>query len=182
MIELQNKGAHNINLVTPTHVSFWILKALDCAIEQGLHIPIVYNTGGYERTEIIRMLDGIIDIYMPDAKYGIDDTAVQYSSAPEYVLYNQSAIKINEQGVAQRGLLIRHLILPQGIAHSDEVFRFIANEVDKNTYISLMAQYHPAYPSAQYEALNRRITKNEYNKVLQQLGKYKLNNGWQQML
>ncbi len=190
MLELQGLGCHNINLVTPTHVLPQILKALSIAIPKGLNIPIVYNTGGYELAQIIKLLDGIIDIYLPDMRYADNDMAIQYSLAPDYPKYNQEALKemhrqvgvakINNEGIIERGLIIRHLVLPNNIAGTDKIMAFIANELSRGTYISLMSQYFPCYKAAQFKEISRRITYQEYEDAKRAMEKYGLSCGWTQ--
>jgi putative pyruvate formate lyase activating enzyme len=172
MVRLQDMGCHNINFVTPSHVVPQILEALVLAREEGLSVPLVYNSGGYDCAETIRLLDGIFDIYMPDAKYGRDETALKYSKAPKYTHYMKTAIKemhrqvgdlsIDEDGIAIRGLLVRHLVLPGGLADTEEIVRFLSLEVSKNTYLNVMAQYRPEYRACNYTELDRRITIKEY--------------------
>lgn len=172
MVSLQNQGCHNINLVTPTHQVPMIVKSLSIAIDKGLRIPIVYNCGGYESIETLDILNGIIDIYMPDFKYSDEKMGLRYSKAEGYPDVAKRAIKemhkqvgdlvINKDGIAIKGLLIRHLVLPEGIAGTEEVVRFIAEEISKNTYINIMDQYHPCFKAFDYPPLNRRITRKEY--------------------
>jgi len=190
MLELQKLGCHNINLVTPTHVMPQILKALEIAVSKGLRIPLVYNTGGYESAEIIKLLDGIVDIYLPDMRYADSDMAVKYSSAPDYPKYNQEAVKemhrqvgiakINKEGIIDRGLIIRHLVPPQDIAGTDKIMKFIANEISVDSYISLMSQYTPYYKADQFKEISRRITQEEYEEAVKVMHKYGLYNGWTQ--
>lgn len=171
MLLLQNYGCHNVNFVTPTHYAPQILEALIIAIEKGLKIPIVYNCGGYESLEMIKLLDGIVDIYMPDIKYGDNEIAKKYSNAPNYFDIAKSVVTemyrqvgdliINKQGIAERGLLIRHLVMPNGIAGTDKVVEFVA-KLSKNSYINIMAQYRPQYKAKDYPEINRRITTDEY--------------------
>ncbi len=174
MMHLQLTGCHNVNLVTPTHVVPQILEALVTAREMGLSIPLVYNSGGYDSVETLRLLDGIIDIYMPDAKYGSDEMAIRYSNAPGYVEVMKAAIRemhrqvgdlVVENGIAVRGLLVRHLVLPNNLAGTEEVVRFIS-ELSKNTYINIMDQYRPEYRADQHSELSRRITLSEYREAL----------------
>ncbi|MGB9902936.1 radical SAM protein [Methanothrix sp.] len=174
MMHLQLTGCHNVNLVTPTHVVPQILEALVTAREMGLSIPLVYNSGGYDSVEMLRLLDGIIDIYMPDAKYGSDEMAIRYSNAPGYVEVMKAAIRemhrqvgdlVVENGIAVRGLLVRHLVLPNNLAGTEEVVRFIS-ELSKNTYINIMDQYRPEYRADQHSELSRRITLSEYREAL----------------
>jgi putative pyruvate formate lyase activating enzyme len=176
MIRLQEWGCHNINFVTPTHFVPQILEALVVAREQGLTVPLVYNSGGYDSVETLQLLDGIFDIYMPDMKYGSDEKGLLYSHAPDYTKYAKAAILemhrqvgdlvIDENGVAVRGLLVRHLVLPGGVAGTAEVARFLSQEVSKNTYLNVMAQYHPEHKACEYTELNRRITVKEYKDAI----------------
>jgi putative pyruvate formate lyase activating enzyme len=190
MLQLQSMGCHNINLVTPTHVMPQILKALQLAIPQGLKIPIVYNTGGYELLEIIKLLDGIVDIYLPDMRYADNDMAIKYSSAPDYPKFNQAALKemhrqvgvakIDNAGIIRRGVIIRHLVLPNNISGTDKIMKFIKEALSKDTYISLMSQYFPCYKANQFQEISGRITEQEYGDALATLEKYGLYNGWTQ--
>lgn len=188
MLELQNMGCHNINLVTPTHVMPQILKALEIAISKGLKIPILYNTGGYELAQIIRLLEGIVDIYLPDMRYADSDTAVKYSSASEYPRYNQESVKemhrqvgiadIDDNGIIKKGLVIRHLVLPNNIAGTDKIMKFISEEISQDTYISLMSQYVPYYKASEFREISRRLKYREYEDAKQIMQKYGLHNGW----
>lgn len=188
MISLQERGCHNINLVSPTHFVPQIVSSLVIAIEKGLDIPIVYNSGGYESVETLKLLEDIVDIYMPDIKYSNNDTALRLSGIKNYWEIVQSAVKemhrqvgdlhINRRGIAKRGLLIRHLVLPNEIAGSEKVIDFIADEISKETYINIMDQYYPAYKANQYNELNRRITNNEFDSVIQYAGKKGLVRGF----
>lgn len=176
MLELQDMGCHNINLVTPTHQMPMILHAIAIASEKGLNLPIVYNCGGYESLEAIKILDGIIDIYMPDFKYSDSQMALKYSKTKDYPEKAKIAIKemhrqvgdliIDKRGIALRGLLIRHLVLPEGIAGTKEVVRFIAEDISKNTYINIMDQYYPCYKAFEHPPLDRRITTKEYSEAI----------------
>jgi putative pyruvate formate lyase activating enzyme len=176
MVRLQELGCHNINFVTPTHFVPQILEALVVAREMGLNLPLVYNSGGYDSVDTLRLLVGIFDIYMPDMKYGSDEMAKKYSNAPDYASVARAAIlemhrqvgdlKVNEEGVAVRGLLVRHLILPIGIAGTEEVVRFLSEEVSKDTYLNVMAQYRPEHKACSYPELNRRITASEYMEAI----------------
>jgi putative pyruvate formate lyase activating enzyme len=184
MIELQNLGCHNINLVTPTPQVPAILKSLEIAIEKGLKIPLVYNTSSYDSLEVLKLLDGIIDIYLPDARYSDDKVALKYSNAPNYFEIMKAVIKemhrqvgdliVNEEGIAIRGLIIRHLVLPNKLAGSEKIFEFIAKEVSKNTFINIMDQYWPAYKAHQYPELSRRITKEEFQEAINLAKKFGL--------
>jgi len=190
MLQLQDMGCHNINLVTPTHVLPQILKALEIAIAKGLKIPLVYNTGGYELAEVIKLLSGIVDIYLPDMRYARSDMAVKYSRAPDYPKLNQAALKemhrqvgvaqIDNAGIIKRGIIIRHLVLPGNISGTDKIMEFIAKELSKDTYISLMSQYFPCYKADQFPEISRRITYQEYVQARQAMEKYGLYNGWTQ--
>ncbi len=177
MLELQAIGCHNINLVSPTHVVPQILSALVLAAQQGLSIPLVYNTGGYDRLETLALLDGVVDIYMPDMKYSHAESALKYSLVPNYPKVNRAAVKemhrqvgdliLDDQDIAQRGLLVRHLVLPGGLAGTAEIVEFLAREISKNTYLNVMDQYRPSYRADQLPPLNRRITRQEYEEAVQ---------------
>ena len=172
MICLQEGGCHNINFVTPTHFVPQILEALVEAAAMGLSVPLVYNSGGYDSVSTLQVLDGIFDIYMPDAKYGSDAAAKKYSDAADYTRVMKAAIRemhrqvgpleVDDDGVAVRGLLVRHLVLPEGLAGTAEVVRFLAEEVSAETYLNVMAQYHPCYRAHQFPELSRPITLREY--------------------
>ncbi len=176
MLQLQRRGCHNINLVTPTHFTAQIVDALILAIEKGLEIPIVYNCGGYESVETIKLLENIVDIYMPDIKYSINENALKFSGVQNYWQTIKPAIeemhrqvgdlKISKRGIAQRGLLVRHLVLPNDVAGSKAVIDFVADEISTETYLNIMDQYRPAYNAHKYEKLNRRITPSEYDEVV----------------
>lgn len=176
MLELQESGCHNINLVTPTHQMPMILHSTAIASEKGLNIPIVYNCGGYEAIESLKILDGIIDIYMPDFKYSNPEMALKYSKAKDYPETAKAAIKemhrqvgdliIDEKGVAVRGILVRHIILPEGIAGTKEIVSFIADEISTNTYINIMDQYYPCYKAFEHLPLDRKITTKEYSEAV----------------
>lgn len=170
MLELQAQGCHNINVVSPSHVVAQILAALLIAAQAGLRLPLVYNTGGYDSLEALALLDGVVDIYMPDMKYGDPRIGQKHSKIQHYPARNQRAVKemhrqvgdlmLDENGVAQRGLLVRHLVLPGGLAGTAEVMRFLAEEVSRDTYINIMGQYRPAYKAATEDmgVLSRRVT------------------------
>jgi putative pyruvate formate lyase activating enzyme len=172
MLELQDLGCHNINLVTPSHVVAQIIKAVEIAASEGLRLPLVYNTGGYDSLEALELLDGVIDIYMPDMKYGDSRVARRYSRVRNYVEINRSAIRemhrqvgdlaLDEEGIAKRGLLVRHLVLPQNLAGTDSVIRFLAEQVSVDTYLNLMRQYRPCYRADEHAPLERPITRSEY--------------------
>ena len=183
MIYLQRVGCHNINLVSPTHVMPQILKAIFIAREKGLRLPIVYNTGGYDSIETIKLLEGIVDIYMPDMKYSDPDMGLKYSKVKNYPEVNRIAVKemhrqvgdlVIKDGIATRGLLIRHLVLPNGIAGTEETLKFIAEEISKNTYVNIMDQYRPAYKAHEYPELSRGITGKEFKDAIDLAKKYGL--------
>ncbi len=190
MLILQQEGCHNINLVTPTHIMPQILKALDIAFERGLNLPIVYNTSGYELLEMIKLLSGIVDIYLVDMRYSGTDLAVKYSNAPGYPEYNKLAVKemfrqlpeayFDKDGIMQKGLIIRHLVLPGGISGTCEIMSFIAQELSANVHISLMSQYAPYYKASSFKELSRHITQAEYSKAKDIMDSYGLYNGWVQ--
>ncbi|HAF71346.1 MAG: Radical SAM domain protein [Acetothermia bacterium 64_32] len=176
MLKLQEIGCENVNLVTPTHQAPQIVGAIALAREAGLRLPIVWNCGGYESVEALRLLSGIVDIYMPDFKYGDSQAAARYSDAPGYFEAAQVALReMHRQvgdleirdGVARRGLLVRHLVLPGGLAKTEEVLRFLAEEISRETFINIMAQYYPTYRAWEYPELSRRITREEYRHALE---------------
>jgi putative pyruvate formate lyase activating enzyme len=176
MLLLQAEGCHNINLVSPTHVVPQVLEALELAAEYGLHLPLVYNSGGCDSVETLRILDGVIDIYMPDMKYDDEETARELSEVDNYPEINRVAIKemhrqtgdleVDGEGVAQRGLLIRHLVLPHGLAGTKSIMSFLSNEISRNTYVNIMDQYHPCYKAFQIPSLRRRISSTEFHEAL----------------
>jgi putative pyruvate formate lyase activating enzyme len=176
MLSLQDKGCHNINLVSPTHVGPQILEALEIAVELGLHLPLVYNSGGYDSVDTVKILDGIIDIYIPDMKYDDEETARELLGIRDYPEVNGTAVRemhrqagdleINREGVAQRGLLVRHLVLPHGSAGTKGIVNFLSEEISRNTYINIMAQYHPCYKAFQIPGLGRRISSAEFHEAL----------------
>ncbi|MCG6939089.1 MAG: radical SAM protein [Gammaproteobacteria bacterium] len=182
MLGLQHRGCHNINFVSPSHVVAQIIAAVDIAAQQGLRLPLVYNTGGYDSLEALALLDGIIDIYMPDMKYGDSAIARKYSIVRNYVEINFAAVRemhrqvgdlqLDSNGVALRGLLVRHLVLPEQLAGSETILAFLANEISGNTYLNLMDQYHPCYRADEYPPLDRCVTADEFNDALQLTRKY----------
>lgn len=188
MLKLQGQGCHNINLVTPTHVLPQILKSLELAIPQGLKIPLVYNTSGYELPEVIKLLDGIVDIYLADSRYGDNLIAKELSQAPDYVECNQQALKemhrqvgiaqFSDEGLIKRGLIIRHLVLPNQACATEKIMKFIAGELSEDVYLSLMSQYLPYHQASGYAKINRRLKESEYEEAKQILEKYHLLNGW----
>lgn len=175
MLELQALGCHNINLVSPSHVVAQILEAVAIAAERGLHLPLVYNTGGYDSPEALRLLDGVIDIYMPDMKYADGRMSRRYSGVSDYPQVNRAAVRemhrqvgdlqIDDHGLAKRGLLVRHLVMPNDVAGTAEIVRFLAEEISPDTYVNIMAQYRPAYRAHRMEGINRRITRQEYRRA-----------------
>jgi putative pyruvate formate lyase activating enzyme len=182
MLRLQERGCHNINFVSPTHVVPQILRAVAIAVDHGLTVPLAYNSGGYDTVDTLRLLDGVIDIYMPDAKYGRDDVAFELSHAQNYTSHMKAAlVEMHRQvgdlvvrdGLAVRGLIIRHLVLPENLANSEIVMKFIAEEVSRNSYVNVMAQYRPAWKVAEggrspvLAALQRPITTREYKYAIE---------------
>jgi putative pyruvate formate lyase activating enzyme len=191
MLELQRKGCHNINLVTPTHFVPQILAALPHAIEGGLRLPLVYNTSGYEMVEVLELLEGVVDIYLPDAKYADDETARRLSGFVRYVEANRAALKemyrqvggemvLDDEGIARRGLIVRHLVLPGGLAGTPEVLRWLAENLSPRVYVSLMDQYFPAHKAVGHPILGRKITVEEYENALNAFDEVGLENGWRQ--
>lgn len=176
MLDLQGMGCHNINLVTPTHQMPMILRSLAIAAVNGLRIPIVYNCGGYESLEVIQLLDNVVDIYMPDFKYANPEMAFRYSKAKDYPVIVKAVIKemhrqvgdlvIDTRGIATKGLLVRHLVLPENVAGTAEVVRFIADKISKNTYVNIMDQYRPCYKANKHPPLDRRITSKEFTEAV----------------
>ncbi|MBN1333519.1 MAG: 4Fe-4S cluster-binding domain-containing protein [Synergistales bacterium] len=174
MLALQKKGCHNINLVTPSHVVPQILEALYLAVSDGLAIPIVFNTGGYDSLDTLSLLDEVIDIYMPDMKYASPAHGMKYSGIQNYPHFNRIAVRemyrqvgglvLDEHGIARRGLLVRHLVLPSGISGGREIFRFLALEISPDTFINIMDQYFPCYRADEFPEINRRILRKEYRK------------------
>jgi putative pyruvate formate lyase activating enzyme len=172
MLSLQSQGCHNINFVSPSHVVPQILAGLLIAAEAGLRLPLVYNTGGYDSLKTLALLDGVVDIYMPDAKYADPGVARRYSKIRDYPAANQAALKemhrqvgdltMDDRGVAQQGLLVRHLVLPNDLAGTAEIVRFLRDEISPNTYINVMAQYRPCYRAHELPPLDRSITNQEY--------------------
>jgi putative pyruvate formate lyase activating enzyme len=176
MLSLQRRGCHNINFVTPTHFMPQLLEAIYLASKEGLELPIVYNCGGYESIEALKVLDGVVDIYMPDLKYGDNAPAMRYSGVKDYFDRAREAIKemhrqvgdlqVDRFGVAQRGLIIRHLVMPDNIARTDKVLQFIATEISPNSYVNVMEQYRPTFRANLHPEINRRITRSEYFSAL----------------
>lgn len=176
MLNLQAKGCHNINLVSPSHVVAQILEALAVAAGEGLRLPLVYNTGGYDALPTLKLLDGVVDIYMPDFKFADAEAAERFSSAPQYPTVARAAIRemhrqvgdlvIDDHGVARRGLILRHLVMPGRPNDTREIMRFMAQEISPDTYVNVMGQYRPAHLAEEYPELNRPLTRSEYRKAL----------------
>jgi putative pyruvate formate lyase activating enzyme len=176
MLALQAQGCHNINFVSPSHAVAQIIAAVADAAARGLRLPLVYNTGGYDSPEALALLEGIVDIYMPDMKYGDSALARKYSKVRNYVEVNRAAVKemhrqvgdlvLDEHGIAQRGLLVRHLVMPHGIAGTEAVLAFLADEISTNTYLNLMDQYRPYHRAREFPEIARPITRAEYREAL----------------
>jgi putative pyruvate formate lyase activating enzyme len=190
MLELQALGCHNINLVSPTHVAPQILEAVLIAAQNGLRLPLVYNTGGYDSLTVLKLLDGVIDIHMPDMKYANANVALKYSKIRNYPRVNQACVRemhhqvgnltLDENGLATRGLLVRHLILPHNLAGTNEIVRFLAEEISENTYLNLMDQYRPSFKARLYPQLIRPITHQEYQTAINwahEAGLYRVDRG-----
>ncbi len=191
MNELQEKGCHNIGLVSPTHFVPQILRSLHIAVERGLKLPLIYNTNAYDSVEVLRLLDGVVDIYLPDLKYAYESDGYNYSKVKEYPKYARLAVKemhrqlgsklvIGDDGLLKRGLVIRHLVLPNDIAGSDETLRWISQELGKDVALSVMSQYYPTNKAVSIELMDRHVRESEYERVLTLLEKYGLEIGWMQ--
>lgn len=177
MLKLQSYGCHNINLVSPSHVVAQILEALVIATEKGLSVPLVYNTGGYDSVDTLKLLDGVVDIFMPDIKYMDASVAERLSGVKNYPEVVKHAVKemhrqvgdlvFNEHGVAERGLLVRHLVLPGNLAGTRDVVTFLAEEISRNTYVNVMDQYYPCYKAFDNPPLNRRTTRSEFQSAVE---------------
>lgn len=177
MLDLQKAGCHNINLVSPSHLVPQIIAGLIYAADHGLKLPLVYNTGGYDSLQVIKLLDGIVDIYMPDMKYSDRVVGKKYSGVPDYPRINQLAVAemhrqvgdlvLSNHGIALRGVIIRHLILPENLAGSHSILDFIAREISKNTYLNLMDQYRPAYLAGDYPELSGRVGEEQYRDLVE---------------
>ena len=182
MLELQRTGCHNINLVSPTHCVAQMLEALLIAFEEGLKIPIVYNTGGYDSVDTLKLLDGIVDIYMPDIKYGDDETGNRYSQVPDYFTVAKKAVKemhrqvgdlkTDDSGIAVKGLLARHLVLPGDLADTEKVMEFLATEISTETFVNIMDQYRPLYMAGQYPEFSRSINRAEFQRAVKIAQRY----------
>jgi putative pyruvate formate lyase activating enzyme len=186
MLLLQKKGCHNINLVSPSHYVPQIVESIRIAVEDGLSLPIVYNTGGYDDVDTIKLLESIIDIYMPDIKFGNNEKAKKYTKSVRYFDIVKAAVKemyiqvgnlkVNEKGIAIKGLLIRHLVMPENISDTDIILDYIANEISKETYINIMSQYYPAHKAYTFPELSRRIYNEEYTNAIKYANKLGLVN------
>jgi putative pyruvate formate lyase activating enzyme len=191
-IELQNKKVNNINLVTPTSYVVQIIEAIKLAKQKGLNIPIIYNTNGYEKVETIKMLEGYIDVYLPDLKYYENELGIKYSKVDNYFKIATSAIEemyrqvgspiLDKNGIIQKGLMIRHLVLPNNIDNSKNILKWIKENIDGNVYINVMAQYFPTYKAKDIEEINRKLTKKEYEEIENYLYKLDIENGYIQEL
>ncbi|MBU4311276.1 MAG: radical SAM protein [Candidatus Omnitrophica bacterium] len=191
MLALQKENCHNINFVTPTHYMPQILEAVFLAKTKGLKLPLVYNCGGYESIEVLRILDGIIDIYMPDMKYSDNKVAKKYSFAPDYFEVSKKAIKEMhrqvgdlkvKKGIAIKGLLIRHLVMPDNFAGSEQIFDCIVKELSRDTYVNIMAQYYPCHHAFKFKEISRRITRREYLDTIKLAKKKGLSRSFRQVL
>ena len=188
MLELQGRGCHNINFVSPSHVVAQILEALPIAYANGLKVPLVYNCGGYDSLETLTLLDGIIDIYMPDAKYADEEVAKELSQAPRYPEIMKAALKemhrqvgdlaLDGGGVATSGMIIRHLVLPNGLAGTKDIVGFIATQLSVDSYVNMMAQYHPVYKAYDHGKINRSITRSEYLEAIDMASEKGLHRGF----
>lgn len=191
-IDLQNQNANNINLVTPTIYVYQIIEAIKIAKKKGLVIPIIYNSNGYENIETIKMLKGYIDVYLPDLKYFYDELGIKYSGVKNYFENASSAIKemynqvgspvLDENGIIKKGLIIRHLVLPNNIENSKKVLKWIKSNINENVYVSIMAQYFPCYLAKEMEDLNRKLTHKEYEEIENYVYKLNIKNGYMQEL
>lgn len=188
MLLLQKRGCHNINFVTPTHFMPQILEAVFVACEQGLDIPLVYNCGGYESIEALRLLEGVIDIYMPDVKYADQESACKFSNAPDYPEIIKRILKemhrqvgdliLSEEGIAIKGLLIRHLVLPNNLAGTESLFRFIAQEISVDSYVNIMDQYRPCFKAGDFPQISRPIRQEEYLEAIEVARSFGLHRGF----
>jgi len=188
MLEQQEKGVETINLVTPTSYTLHIIEAIKQAKQKGLHIPIVYNTNGYESVETLRLLEGYIDIYLPDLKYYYNELGKKYSNVNNYFQVATEAIQemyrqvgpphLNEKGIMKKGLMIRHLVLPNNIENSKQILKWIKENIDNNVYVSVMAQYFPTYKAKNVEELARKLKKEEYEEIENYLYNLNLENGY----
>ncbi len=191
-LSLQEQGANNINLVTPTIYAYQIIEAIKFAKYKGLKLPIIYNSNGYESIETLKALEGYIDVYLPDLKYYYDDIALKYSGVKNYFKHAAEAIKemyrqvgapqLDENGMIQRGLIIRHLVLPNNIDNSKQLLKWIKENIDQRVYVSIMAQYFPCYKAKEMDELNRKLTKEEYEEIENFVYDLNIENGYMQEL
>lgn len=190
MLRLQQLGVHNINFVTPTHFMPQILAALYLAIPQGFRLPLVWNSSGYEKADALALLDGVVDIFLPDMKYHDEEPARNFSSAPGYRDFNRRAVTemlrqvgeldFDDEGIARRGLVIRHLVLPEGSSGTREIMAWIADNLGSETHVSLMKQFFPAHTAQDVPGIDRKITDEEYEEAVEALEEAGLENGWVQ--
>lgn len=176
MLELQARGCSNINLVTPSHVVPQILEALEFAAGRGLHLPLVYNSSGYDNVKTLQLLDGVVDIYMPDCKFMSRTTAARYTGAPDYPEVMQAAVQemhrqvgdlvLDKHGIAVRGLLVRHLVMPGCLQDTEKIVHFLATEISRETYINIMDQYRPCYRAEEFDEINRSLSTSEYKQAM----------------
>lgn len=191
-LDLQQKGAHNINLVTPTSYAYHIIEAIKIAKSRGLHLPIIYNTNAYERVETLQQLNGLIDVYLPDLKYYSDEMSQKYSQVDNYFSFAAKAIlemvqqvgfpQVDDQGLIQKGVIIRHLILPGHLQNSKHILKWMKENVEGKAFVSIMAQYFPTYKSKNDASINRKLTKREYKEIETFLYTLQLQNGYLQEL
>ena len=192
MLKQQENGVENINLVTPTSYAFHIKEAIKIAKKEGLKIPIIYNTNGYEKVETLQMLEGLVDIYMPDLKYFDNELGKKYSKVDNYFEIATKAIKemykqvgapvLDENGVMKKGLMIRHLVLPNNIENSKNVLKWIKENIDNNVYVSIMAQYFPTYKAKEMKDIDRKLTQEEWSEIEDYIEKLQIENGYVQEL
>ena len=190
MLEQQNRNVNNINLVTPTMYVYQIIDSIKIAKENGLKIPIIYNSNGYENIDTIKMLNGYIDVYLPDLKYYLDEVAIKYSEAPNYFniatkaikeMYNQvGTVKFDERGIIQKGVIIRHLILPNHIKNTKNILKWIKDNFDDKVFVSIMAQYFPTYKAKYDDLINRKLSIREYREIENYIYSLDLKNGYMQ--
>lgn len=191
-LKLQKEGANNINLVTPTMYAYQIIEAIKIARNNGLNLPIIYNSNGYENVETLRDLRGYVDVYLPDLKYYADELAIKYSKVPNYFKIATKAIlkmidqvglpEFDENGMIKKGVIIRHLVLPGHIQNSKHILKWLKENVEGNAYVSVMAQYFPTYKAKEDEYLNRKLTRKEYSEIEQYLYLLDIQNGYMQEL
>lgn len=191
-IKQQNRKAENINLVTPTSYTLQIIEAIKIAKKRGLNIPIIYNTNGYEKVETLKLLEGYVDVYLPDLKYYDDELGKKYSKVDKYFeiavkaikeMYRQvGSPKLDERGMIKSGLMIRHLVLPNNIENSKKILRWIKENIDENVYVDIMAQYFPTYKAKESKELNRKLTKEEYKEIEEYVYDLNIKNGYMQDL